>query len=124
MYVLAETFVGKTLFLWYLLLRLLSMKQVVLLRADRQDILFYHDGVYGTSPATRARHLPSPHPGTFIWSLFDLLSGEIFPELAIETRCFPVQCPSPNRALYPWRKQRSPLYTVFPLWSIEELELA
>jgi len=123
MYVLAETFVGKTLFLWYLLLRLLQKKQVVLLHANYEDFLFYHDGVYGTFRHTRARHLPSPRSG-LIWSLFDLFPRERFPELAIDPQCFPVQCPSPNRDLYPWRKQRGPLYTVFPLWTIEELEFA
>ncbi|KAM6489766.1 hypothetical protein JOM56_014789 [Amanita muscaria] len=116
--------IGKTLFIWYLLIRLLCMKQVVLLHAGDQDVLFYNDGVYGASRDARAYDLPSPGPNLFIWSLFDLYPQEMVPAFAVQPQCFPVQGPSPNRDLYPWLKQRSPLYTVFPLWTFEELQLA
>ncbi len=123
-YVFAETFVGKTLFLWYLLLRLLNMKQVVLLHVRCTDLLFYHDGVYHPSRDAIVSDLPSPGDGLFIWSLFDLDQNEAIPQFAVYPQCFPVQGPSPNLNLYTWWKKRGPYYTVFPLWTLEELDHA
>lgn len=99
------------------------MKQVVLLHAADQEVLFYNDGVYGASRDARTYDLPSPGPGLFIWSLFDLDPQERLPAFAVHPQCFPLQCPLPNQDLFQWRKQRGALYTVFPLWTVEELEL-
>ncbi|KAM6501894.1 hypothetical protein JOM56_001871 [Amanita muscaria] len=113
--------IGKTLFIWYLLIRLLHMEQVILLHAGGQDVLFYSGGIYGASRDARTYDLPSPGSNSFIWSLFDLCPQEQVPAFAIHPQCFPVQGPSPNRDLYLWQKQRGPFYTVFPLWTLEEL---
>jgi hypothetical protein len=128
-----ETFVGKTLFIWFLLVRLLSMKQVVVLHIagggpTGGPILFYHNAVYTTSPAVGGSALPVPRTGlkrpTFIWSLFDLKRGD-HPPLALYPQCFPVQAPSPNPERYSeWRKVRNPFFTYFPLWSRDELRSA
>ena len=124
-YAFVEIFVGKTLFLWYLLLRLLSMRQVVLVHVSGLDVLFYHDGVYRPSRDANVSDLPSPGAGSFIWSLFDLYPNEMVPPFAVDPQCFPVQGPSPNPSLYRnWRKVRGPRYTVFPLWTLEELNHA
>ena len=100
------------------------MKQVVLLHVARQDALFYNDGVYCASRDATSTDLPSPGAGLFIWSLFDLRPQEMVPEFVVHLRCFPVQGPSPNSDFYNWRKERGPHYAVFPLWTLEELELA
>ncbi|KAF8345309.1 hypothetical protein F5887DRAFT_1061853 [Amanita rubescens] len=115
--------IGKTLFIWYLLLRLLRMGQVILLHVADEDVLFYTDGVYCPSQDVKGSHLPSPVAGSLIWSLFDLGPEERVPAFVIHPRCFPVQGPSPNLSLYNWWKQRGPDYTVFPLWTLKELEI-
>ena len=123
-----ETFVGKTLFIWFLLVRLLSMEQVVVLHIagggpTGGPILFYHNAVYTASPAAGGSTLPIPRKA-FIWSLFDLKRGD-HPPLALYPQCFPVQAPSPNPERYAeWRKERSPFFTYFPLWSLDELQRA
>lgn len=116
--------------MWYLLVRLLNMKQVVLLHALRDSpLLFYHGTVYNGKNAqiftlpTPPSHLES-HP--FIWSLLDLGMPDDAPGLAVDPSvCFPVQTSSPNPLRYKlWRKERGALYTGFPLWDPEELRNA
>jgi hypothetical protein len=94
LYVFAKTFVGKTLFIWYLLLHPLNMN---LLHATGEDVLFYgNGGVYSAGARDpRGSNLP------WLW--------------------FPVQSLSPNPDLYNWRKEQGPLYIVFPLWTLKEL---
>ncbi|KAF8346669.1 hypothetical protein F5887DRAFT_1281776 [Amanita rubescens] len=99
--------IGKTLFIWYLLVKLLKFETS-----------------YPTSSNANNYHLPSPGAGSFIWLLFDLSPEETVPACVFHPQCFPVQGPSPNPSLYNWRKQRGPEYTVFPLWTLDELDRA
>ena len=111
---LRETFIGKTLFIWYLLVKLLNLGQVILLHVPGANVLFYHDGVYGASADAYNYHFPSPAAGSFIWLLFDLSPEENVPVCVFH----------PNPSVYNWRKQRGPEYTVFPLWTLDELDRA
>lgn len=111
---------GKTIFIWYLLVRLLQQKQVVLFHFESICLLFYFDGVYKLRDA--GANLPKPQRGAFIWSLVDVDRGNPVPPLACSIHCFPVIAPSPK--LSPYKRlvdTRAPLVTAFPPWSMEEL---
>jgi len=117
--------IGKTLFLWYLLVRLLRMKQPVLLHVTRTNALLFWDTAVYTAPSDVVL-LPVPlnNSASFIWSLFDFrdLQG---PPNVVTDNCFPVQAPSPSDSQYKiWRKERGPLFSAFPLWTHEELTIA
>ncbi|KAF8803006.1 hypothetical protein BYT27DRAFT_7196153 [Phlegmacium glaucopus] len=119
--------IGKTLFQYYLLIRLLQLKQVVLFTLDGEDLLlFYHDAVYqGVLGDIRREVLPeakSPSSNIFIWSLFDI-EGQNEPEtILVQAPCLPVQTASPNPSRYKtWYKERAPLLTALPLWTHDEL---
>jgi hypothetical protein len=121
-------FEGKTLFQYYVLVRLLQQKQVVLfLSRSGQDLyLFYHDGVH-TIPTASLKDASLPRPSTllsdvFIWSLFDIPERNEPNTLLVFPPCVPVQTTSPDPCRYKtWDKQRSPLFTALPLWTRDEL---
>ena len=123
-------FEGKTLFHYYLLVRLLQRKQVILFSPNGKTVyLFYYNEVYTASVETLAAHavgvsLPNPIPSSnvFIWSLFDIRERKE-PESFLVTRpCFPVQTALPDPLRYrTWDEKRLPLLTGLPLWSRDEL---
>jgi len=108
-------FEGKTLFLYYLLVRLLQRKQVV---------LFYHNEVY-TADMKAPGSLPNPiskSSDVFIWSLFDIRKPKEPKKFLVTYPCLPVQTASPNPVRYKiWGKERKPLLTGLPLWTRDEL---
>ncbi|KAF8522170.1 hypothetical protein BU17DRAFT_64501 [Hysterangium stoloniferum] len=121
-------FLGKTLFLFYLLVRLLQQKQNVLFSLDGSQLfLFFHDTVYsamaGMSPTP-----PTPKsssPDVFIWSLFDISARQEPPFPLLSYHCFPVQTASPDPVRFKiWTKETKPLIAGLPLWTREELSLA
>jgi hypothetical protein len=124
-------FEGKTLFLYYLLVRLLQRKQVVLFSPDGEWLyLFYHGEVYTTSMTafvTKGIRVLLPNPisyssKVFIWSLFDIYKREEPETLLVAYPCFPVQTASPNPIRYKiWNKGNIPLRTGLPLWTRDEL---
>ncbi|KAI9508357.1 hypothetical protein F5148DRAFT_918857 [Russula earlei] len=117
--------IGKTHFLWYLLFRLLQDNQNVLFIVDLHGpILFYLGSIYALAdPCPRHEHLPENSKGGFLWLLFDTPNASTpIPPVVYSSLCFPIQTPSPNRAHFStWLKHRFPVYTAFPIWSIEEL---
>ena len=116
-------FTGKTLFLWYLFVRLLRMKQPVLFHLTRTTSLLFWDSAVYTTPSDLVQ-LPIPLNNSFIWSLFDVKDCEKPPDVATYVRCFPVQVPSPSDGRYKiWRKEQGPLFAAFPLWIHEELTI-
>ncbi len=125
-------FIGKTLFLIYLLVRLLQLKQVVLFTLDNERLyLFYHKKVYTTYiPQLNAiqPELQLPKPKTskvFIWSLFDVRMEQEPELLLVRQPCFPVQAASPDPIRFKiWSKERSPLHFGLPLWTPKELAQA
>jgi len=124
------SFEGKTLFSYYLLVRLLQRKQVVLFSPDGKMVyLCYHTEIYTVSMEALAApgvgvSLPNPisSSNVFIWSLFDIRERKE-PESFLVTRpCFPVQTTSPDPIRYrTWDKERIPLLTGLPLWTRDEL---
>ncbi|KAI0748933.1 hypothetical protein C8Q74DRAFT_380376 [Fomes fomentarius] len=117
--------IGKTIFLWYLLVRLLQDKQVVLLHIQKnRPLLFLHDEVYELSqPASDLIDLPTPSIGSaIIWSLFDLEAANKSPPLVLGPHCFFVQAPSPHPERIKWTKKYLVIIrTALPLWTRDEL---
>ena len=121
-------FEGKTLFLYYLLIRLLQRKQVVLFSPDGEALyLFYHDQVYYRIGGIGGIDVPLPLPisnssNVFIWSLFDIRLPEEPKRFLVTYPCLPVQTASLNSIRYKiWDKERMPLHTGLPLWTRDEL---
>ena len=119
-------FEGKTLFLYYLLVRLLQRKQVVLFSQDGEQLyLFYHNEVYMTANEGRRVSLPKPisdSSNVFIWSLFDIYEQREPETFLVTYPCSPVQTASPNSIRYKiWDKEQFPLHTGLPLWTRDEL---
>ena len=119
---------GKSLFQYYLLVRLLQRKQIVLFSMDGERLyLFYHDKVYTASMVTRAIDMRLPQPkswssNVFIWSLFDIRERNEPEMFLVLPPSLPVQTASPDSIRYKiWNKERTPLFTGLPLWTREEL---
>jgi hypothetical protein len=124
-------FIGKTLFLFYLLVRLLQLRQVVLFTLDGNDLyLFYHGEVYTTTVASlnttqKLFRLPQPESQTsevFMWSLFDIREKQE-PDLVLITHpCVPVQAAPPDSVRFrTWHKEFRPMHVGLPLWTRDEL---
>ncbi len=125
-------FIGKTLFLFYLLVRLLQLQQVVLFTLDGNNLyLFYHGKVYTTTMALlyttqRAYRLPQPKSQTslkvFMWSLFDIHKKQEPDWVLITHPCLPVQAAPPDSIRFKiWRKEFQPMRVGLPLWTRDEL---
>ena len=122
---------GKTLFNYYLLVRLLQLKQVVLFSPDGDVVyLFYGNEVFTVGMgvlASQGIDVPLPRPisrssNVFIWTLFDIRDTKGPAKFLTAYPCFPVQTASPNPVRYAtWEKERFALLTGLPLWSREEL---
>ena len=116
---------GKTSFLKFMLIWLLSDQQVVLLCNNRRVYLFYRDEVYSqpTSDGLWALpvHLTDPHHS--IWALIDVDYQEHGPPITGDQVVWPIQASSPNPARWrSWHKQfgGAALWGM-PLWSLKEL---
>ncbi|KZT10692.1 uncharacterized protein LAESUDRAFT_345595 [Laetiporus sulphureus 93-53] len=116
--------IGKSVWLWYALTRLLRKHQVILFSYGHAIYLFHFDGVYSfQGNVFGTRHLPQPPPGTFIWGLIDSdkVVEEPSPELT-SPPIFPIHAASLDRKRYKeWRKQREALTWGLRLWEREEL---
>lgn len=119
-------FKGKTLFLQYLLIRLLQQEQIVLLLSPEGDrlYLFYHNKVTtAVLDAQQKLELPTPKSSSsnvFIWSLFDMLELKEPLRYLVRPPCLPIQT-----ALDPLEYRRldekfSPLFTGLPFWTRDE----
>ena len=119
-------FEGKTLFNYYLLVRLLQRKQVVLFSPDGDMMyLFYFGKVYKAlaAPGVGAS-FPNPisSSNVFIWSLFDIRERKEPESFLVTYPCFPVQSASLDPIRYrTWDKEMLPLITGLPLWTRDEL---
>ncbi|KAF8505283.1 hypothetical protein BU17DRAFT_57957 [Hysterangium stoloniferum] len=115
---------GKTLFLYYLFVRLLQQKQIVLFSlGDHQLFLFFHDAVY----LENARMDPSPpvpkssSPDVLIWSLVDIRQTGATMAVALSL-LLPVLTVSPDPIQYrTWMKGTMSLIVGLLLWTREEL---
>ena len=114
---------GKTFFLNFLLARLISAKQVVLLFSGSRLRLFYNGKVYERDQP-RFIGLPMHKQGRKwpIWALVnaDALTGA--PLIDNEDAVWPIQASPPNPKRWKvWTKQRGAAIVGMPLWSKEEL---
>ncbi|KAF8968253.1 hypothetical protein BDZ97DRAFT_1799501 [Flammula alnicola] len=121
---------GKTLLLYYLLVRLLHLKQVVLFSLDGVRLhLFYHDKVHTVSTMAllavqQEQQLPKPKSSrkVFIWSLFDIREQNEPERFLVHRPCLPVQAALLDPIRYEtWYEEESPLLTGLPLWTRDEL---
>lgn len=121
----ANNFAGKRVFLFYLLVRLLQRRQVILFTlATGESFLFHNNGVYRADRTPSLHNLPIPEVGShvFIWSLFEARTEEVALSAALGSIRFPVQVASPRPQCYSrWRKERGARLTGLPLWTPEEL---
>ena len=114
---------GKTTFLIFMLARLISAHQVVLLCGNAKIHLFYRGQVY-YQPAESDFTLPRSlydHP---IWSLIDVDFKDREPPESITgiRSVWPIQTSSPNPVRWKyWSKQAEAAILGMPLWTMEEL---
>ncbi|KAI0073422.1 hypothetical protein K474DRAFT_1774731 [Panus rudis PR-1116 ss-1] len=122
--------IGKTVFIWYMLIRLLQQHQMVLLHMpDNCPLLFFGERVYARvlSPPPLEQELrPLPKcvdEKVKIWSLVDVVAQQSPPPLATFETCFIVQAPPPNPEHYQeWLKTRPFTFLgALPLWTRQEL---
>ena len=112
---------GKTTFLKFMLVRLISARQVILL-CDNPDVyLFYCGQVYYRSGESGFKDLPQ-HQGTSyypIWTLVDVFQP---PPITSNLNIWPIQTTSLNPILWDrWSKQLGAAMLGMPLWDVEEL---
>ena len=122
------------MFMWYLLVRLVREKQVVLLHmAPRVTVLFYHDEVFVAAADTLRLSLPHHRDNkdelacdqVCIWSLFDISIGEPTPDFGWRGICYPVTTSAPNHdRLRHFNTSSSPYVGCLPLWTLKELRNA
>ncbi|KAL5482842.1 hypothetical protein ACEPAI_9437 [Sanghuangporus weigelae] len=118
--------VGKTTWLWFMLIYLLTLKKNVALHTGGDTHLFYHDHVYIASSGTKVTWPPSTAVRDRIWCLIDSDEHVGPPPIYLtwkdEERIFPVHAASPNPArYYEWFKQRGGVIIGMPLWNEEEI---
>ncbi|RDX42739.1 hypothetical protein OH76DRAFT_85824 [Lentinus brumalis] len=121
--------IGKTMFIWYLLVRLLQEGQVVLFYPGSYEILlFYHDTVYAAAAALHNAadlSLPCSPRGAqdvCVWSLFDVPEYFDPPEILWAPVCYPVTALSSRfEWTRPFLSSRDVEVKALPLWSRQEL---
>ncbi len=117
-------FPGKTTFLKFMLARLISARQVVLL-CDSSDVhLFYRGQVYFRSAMFGFGGLPKRRrtPYCPIWALIDMDYQHQGPPITGSSNIWPIQASSPDPARWKhWHKQNGAALLGLPPWNMEEL---
>ena len=117
-------FPGKSLFLMFMLVRLISAHQVVLLCGSSEVFLFYCGRVYSRPTASGLGELPRHqheeyHP---IWALVDVDYIGQGPPITNLSNIWPIQASSPNPVLWKaWSKQTNASILGMPRWNTEDL---
>jgi len=116
---------GKTNFLRFMLARLLSNQQVVVLCDNDQVHLFYRDQVYARPTALGFVDLPvhREHPSRSVWGLIDVDFQDHGPPISSDLTVWPIQASSEKPIRWrSWQKQlRGAALWGMPLWNLEEL---
>jgi len=114
---------GKTTFLGFLLVQLLSLGQVVLLCDSDEALLFYHGQVYSRSAKDAFRDLPTNREYFPVWTLIEADRMKDGPSISLNFDIWAIQASSlhPNR-YKSWRKQTGAALLGMPLWSKRELK--
>ena len=116
-------FPGKTFFLDFILARLISAKQVVLMYTKSATLLFYQEKVYKQEPAFFSC-LPRHKLDRFfhVWALINA-DSDTQPSIKPSHNIWPVQASSPKPTRWKgWSKQRAAIVLGMPLWNVEELK--
>jgi hypothetical protein len=117
-------FLGKTMFLNFLLARLISARQVVLLHNISKVYLFYRGQVYSRLEVSGLKNLPKRlETGYYpLWLLIDVDTRGQEPIIPGGPELWPIQACSPNHLQWkPWKKQFGAAEWGMPLWDMEEL---
>ena len=117
---------GKTLFLKFMLARLISAKQVVLLSTGSRVYLFYRGKVY-TRGSVDFSYLPRRQQPQLtlqfpVWALINSDGPSQPPIIDSDDNIWPIQASSPQPIRWKaWAKQRKATIVGMPLWSTDEL---
>ena len=112
---------GKTIFLRFMLARLISAHQVVLVYAASNSYLFYRGQVYSRSTSC-FQDLPTRPQRCHIWALIDLDDQAQEPAIHTSFNIWPILAASPNPVRWKsWGKQYGAAVLGMPLWNMEEL---
>jgi len=117
-------FPGKTIFLIFMLVRLISARQVVLLCDHFVVYLFYRGKVYSQSGVSCFDGLPTRQQARYcpIWALIDVDFQEQGPSIRRSSNIWPIQASPPGPARWrSWSKQNGAPLLGMPLWNTEEL---
>ena len=114
---------GKTLFLDFMLLRLMSANQVVLLFTGSALYLFCDEHVYMRVPGYFLNLPTFQGASRFpIWTLVDADDLNHAPPINVSQNIWPIQASSPNPNRWnTWSKRRDAALLGMPLWDIHEL---
>jgi len=112
------------MFLKFMLARLISDRQVVLLCDINTVLLFYHGKVYSRPTQRGFGDLPEHQEAPYcpIWALIDMDCLEEGPPITGSDNIWPIQASSPNPIRWKsWRKQTGAALLGMPLWKMNEL---
>ncbi len=116
---------GKTTFLKFMLVRLISARQVVLLCNSTAVHLFYRSQVYSRLMMVGCfEDLPQRKGAPYcpIWALIDVDYQGHGPPISSSSNIWPIQSSSPNPIRWKhWKKQNGAAMLGLPLWKMEEL---
>jgi len=115
---------GKTTFLTFMLVQLVSAHQVVIYCTPKECFLFYRGEVYTRSTKSGFENLPSG-PGVSycpVWALIDMDFKNKAPPIVRESNIWPIQASSQKPIQWEsWLNQTGGALLGLPLWSMEEL---
>lgn len=116
----AHRHTGKTVLLFYVLLKRLLGKDATLVSPDTTVLLFEEDATYSSDVS---RPPAAFNFGFDVWFLFDIDAVMGPPPVGITGASpWPVQATSPNEARFKqWKKQRRASTMIMNPWSEEEL---
>jgi hypothetical protein len=115
---------GKTNFLKFMLARLISARQVVLLCDNSDTYLFYRGSVHSRPTEPNGfKNIPTRNKGYYpVWTLVDFDPQDREPPLIRSTGVSPVQASSPNPIRFQsWAKKNGAALLRIPVWSVDDL---
>jgi len=115
---------GKTTFLNFMLARLVSARQVVLICDNHKIHLFFYGQVYSRSAGSGLEDLPKRLPKQYfpIWALIDADLQKQGTPFSRRSNIWPIQASFPNPVQWEtWSKQYGAAMLGMPLWNVEEL---
>jgi len=112
------------MFLKFMLARLISDRQVVLLCDSSTAFFFFHGKVYSRPTQYGFKDLPECKGALYcpIWALIDVDCLDEAPPITGSDNIWPIQAASPNPIRWKsWSKQNGARLLGMPLWEMDEL---